>query len=208
MNYKLIAYASDFVSFLLQELGKDAEKITQIMLFGSVARGEEGKQSDIDIFVDVSDQRIEKSIIRIKDQFFQSVKVTKYWLLLGVQREFHCLVGKLKEWDELERSIMANGIVLYGKYLGKMGTKPFFLFVVTPGKSRKKNVATWRKLYGYTQRVGRKVYEQKGLIRQYDGKKFGKGVFIIPIEHAQKIRSYLHKEKFTVEIVPFMMEVS
>ena len=51
MNYKLVAYAQDFVSFLLQNV-KDASKIDSITLYGSVARGEAGKDSDIDIFIE------------------------------------------------------------------------------------------------------------------------------------------------------------
>ena len=39
MNYRLIAYAQDFSSFLLEKLGEESNKISQIILFGSVARG-------------------------------------------------------------------------------------------------------------------------------------------------------------------------
>ena len=48
MNYKLIAYAEDFISFLLEKLNKESDKIKQIILFGSVARDEDSKNSDID----------------------------------------------------------------------------------------------------------------------------------------------------------------
>lgn len=207
MNYKLVAYAADFVSFLLQELGKDAAKVTQMILFGSVTRGEEGPTSDLDLFVDVTDSRLESVIMGIKDKYVDSVKVKKYWDLLGVQRRIHCTVGKLKEWDQLERSLVANGIVLYGKYTGMMETKPAILFMVTPGKNRQKNVAVWRHLYGYTQNVGKKKYEQRGLVKEYGGKKLGRGVFIIPLEHAQKVRAYLRQKKFRQETMSFMQEV-
>ncbi|HIG93779.1 MAG: hypothetical protein QT02_C0008G0025 [archaeon GW2011_AR9] len=207
MNYKLVAYAADFVSFLIQELGKDAGKITQVVLFGSVARGEEGLRSDIDIFVDVVDLKLEESILMVRDRYFDSIKVKKYWELMGVKRKIHCTVGKLKEWDTLERSLVANGLILYGKFSGKMETKPYFLFILTPSKDRKKNVMVWRELYGYTQRVGKKVYKQKGLVNEYGGRKLGKGVFIVPLEHAQKVRSYIQMQKFKQEIIPFMQEV-
>ena len=53
MNKKLVAYAMGFASFLMQKLGeKEAGKIKSIILFGSASRGEAGKGSDIDIFID------------------------------------------------------------------------------------------------------------------------------------------------------------
>ena len=46
----LISYAANFVSFLLDE--KIAKHINRIVLFGSVARGNFDKESDIDVFID------------------------------------------------------------------------------------------------------------------------------------------------------------
>src|SRR3990167_7304033 len=52
MNSKLISYAMDFSSFLIQKI-KEKEKIRNIILFGSVSRDEANKKSDIDIFIDL-----------------------------------------------------------------------------------------------------------------------------------------------------------
>ena len=49
MGFKLIAYAMDFSSFLVQKV-KEKYKIKNIILFGSVSREEAGKTSDVDIF--------------------------------------------------------------------------------------------------------------------------------------------------------------
>ena len=51
LNHSLRAMASFFASYLLDRFG---DNIRQIFLFGSVARGEATADSDIDIFVDVS----------------------------------------------------------------------------------------------------------------------------------------------------------
>ena len=51
-NSYLTAYALDFASFLIQKT-KNRDKIRNIILFGSVARQDESKESDIDIFVDI-----------------------------------------------------------------------------------------------------------------------------------------------------------
>lgn len=206
MNYNLIAYAQDFSSFLLQQLGDEARKVKQIILFGSVARGEAGKESDVDLFVDVLDEKLEKNIQDIKERFLSSIKVTKYWALLGIRNEIVCTVGKLANWKPLERSIILNGVVLYGKYMGKPNLTPFFLFIVVPGKKRKENVSLWRMLYGYQQKVKKKVYRRSGLVIEYEGKKLGKSIFVLPAEHAQKMQSFLRAKKFTVQVIPFWRE--
>lgn len=206
MNYKIIAYSEDFVSFLLEKIDKNGDKIKQIILFGSVARGESNKDSDIDLFIDVLDKKLEKEINDIKERFYESIKVKKYWSLLGVKNEINCSVGKLEEWDNLQRSLIANGIVLYGKYKKDTKTESYYLFIITPGKDRNKNISIWRELYGYTQKINKKKYEKKGLVRDYNGKKLAKGVFIIPSEHTQKISLFLKKNKFKYELISFWKE--
>src|SRR3989344_5121575 len=207
MNYKLIAYAQDFTSFLLQGLGDDARKIKQVILFGSVSRGEADAKSDVDIFIDVMGDKAELKIKTIEEKFYQSIKYKKYWQLLGVHSELSCTIGKLEQWGDLQRSIIANGIVLFGKYLGKAETKPYSLFIVTSSNTRNKNLSVWRSLYGYSQKVQRKVYLKKGLVQEYEGKKLGRGIFIIPIEHTSAIMAILRKNSFQYQIIPFHQEV-
>ena len=204
MNFKLIAYATDFTSFLLQEL--NTEKIKQIILFGSVANGNQSKESDIDIFIDTLDQKLEQKINQTLENYYKSSKVKNYWNLLNIKNEFHCIVGDLNQWDELKRSIIANGITLYGKYQSDLKTKAYYLFNITPGKNRNKNISIWRELYGYKQKVGKKTYEKKGLVREYEGKKLAKGIFIIPLENAQRIHKFLIQNKFHTQLIPFWQE--
>ena len=206
MNYELIAYAQDFASFLLQNLQQEADKINQIILFGSVARGEAGKKSDVDLFVDVTDEKIERKINQLRDSFYNSVKAKKYWTLLGIRNEINFSIGKLEEWEELKRSIIANGIILYGKYLGELKTIPFTLFVITPSKVRKRNVMAWRRIYGYHQKIGKKQYVHKGLVEEYKGNRLSTGVFIVPAEYTQKVALFLKKYKFTYKIIPLWLE--
>ena len=202
MNYKLVAYSIDFVSFLIEKLNKEAEKIKSVILFGSVTRGEAEKESDIDIFIE-GDEKLEIRIKKLKEKFENSVKVKSYWSLLDVKNEINIHIGRLEEWKDLKRSIIANGIVLYGRYLGRQELVQHYLFIVSPGKDRNKNVSIWRDLYGYTQKVGKKSYIKKGLIREYGGKKLARGVFAVPIENAQKTILYLRKKRLKVQIIPF-----
>lgn len=206
MNYRLIAYAQDFASYLLQHLDKQADKIKQIILFGSAARGEANKKSDIDLFIDVTDEKLEAEINKLKEKFYESYKAKKYWNLLGVKNKINCSIGKLEEWGDLNKSIIANGILLFGKYKGVEETQNYYLFSLTSLNNRNKNVSIWRKLYGYTQKTGKKTYIQKGLIREYNGEKISPGVFILPVEHTNKIAAFLRKNKFKFKLISFWQE--
>ena len=55
-----------FASFLIDS--RIGDKIDKIILFGSVAKGDSGKESDIDIFVDTR-MRIEKDINKLLGLF-------------------------------------------------------------------------------------------------------------------------------------------
>lgn len=204
MNYKLIAYAQDFASFLIQNF-KEADKIKSIILFGSVARGEAEKDSDIDIFVE-TDEKQEQEINKLKEKFYSSIKFKKYWNLFGIKNEINLSIGNLKDWGDLNRSIISNGIVLFGKYNDKVKTNPYVLFSISPGKDRNKNISVWRELYGYSQKVKNKEYIKAGLIKEYQGEKLANGVVIIPIENSSKLSGFLKNNKFNFKMIPFWME--
>ena len=204
MSSELIAYAIDFVSFLMQNL-KEADKIKNIILFGSVARDEVAKDSDIDLFIE-TDEKLEEKISKVKEDFYNSIKTKKYWALFNIKNEINCSVGKLEDWKELERSIIFNGVTLYGKYSGKIKTKPYYLFTISQTKDRNKNISLWRKLYGYKQKVNNKSYESKGLIKEYDGKKLSRATFIISSKYSGNIEKILKKNDIKYELIPLFKE--
>ena len=206
MNYKLVAFAQEFTAFLIHHLDKESDKIANIILFGSVSRGEAEENSDIDIFIDVTDEKMEKKIAKIKDLFYKSYLWTSYWKLLDIQNELHCIVGKLKEWDSLQRSIIANGITLFGKYHAEVKTEHWYMFTITQGKSRNVNLSLWRSLYGYTQKIGKKVYVKKGLISEYGGKKLARGVMSVPARYAATLAKFLASHKVSYKLMPFWKE--
>ncbi|MFH0876244.1 MAG: nucleotidyltransferase domain-containing protein [archaeon] len=195
---RLISYAMDFVSFLIEKM-KDSSEIKSIILFGSVARQDTDKNSDVDIFIDTK-KDIQKEVGAIKESFLESIKYKKYWKLLGVENNLDIQVGEIKKWD-LERSIISNGIVLYGKYFDRPKTKGSSLFVIKAKGERKNQIKLWRKLYGYKQKVNDKIYKSVGLLSNYGGKKLGNGVFLVPIEHTQHVIAFLRKEKTNFEVI-------
>lgn len=194
----LIAYALDFASFLLEKLGKEAEKINSIILFGSAARGEASEKSDIDIFIDLAsdEKRTGKVIEKMAGEFYESAIFRKYWKLLGIKNEINCVSGRLDEWKDIKRSIISDGIILYGKYKGQINEgKNYAILSWKSVKPETKRAVFNKKMFGYMHR--NKFY--KGLMQTYSGEKLDTAV-LIPMEHANDAIRLFRKMKITVKI--------
>ena len=72
----------------------------------------------------------------------------------------------------------------------KLKHKLLFLLNIRNIK-RAKKIRVWRKIYGYKQKIGKKIYISKGMAER----KLGRGAFLVPIEDYQKIIEYLRKNK-------------
>ena len=198
MNSKLIPYAIDFVSFSMQKI-KEKSEIKQIILFGSAAREEANEKSDVDIFIDLikENKSLENKIKKILDNFKESTKFKNYWKPLGIENEIKPIIGKLENWKDLQSSIVANGIILYGKFKPEIKEgkhKTFFIWEnVTPNNIR---VLFNKQLFGYKQK-GR-FYQ--GLLQKYEGERMGKGCILVPLEHATQFHQLFRKYKITVKI--------
>ena len=94
----LIAYSIEFVSFLFRTTAIKKNKIKGIYLFGSVARGDFDKDSDIDLFID-SDSKETKSIIEKALNKFYNSKNNKKFQLMGIENELKPIAGNLSNWD-------------------------------------------------------------------------------------------------------------
>ncbi len=182
----LFAYASTFVSFLVRELGDKLSNINQIILYGSVAKGEATKNSDVDIFVDIRKKLVVKEIV---NRFHQSREATLF-RVKGIEQEISVKVGELKKWKELENSISSSGIVLWGRYEPKafLGEHKVIFSWEKIGKNRG---AFLNKLYGYT--INGKRYI--GIVEAHKGGKIGKSGIIVPFEHRDEFVQLLKKYK-------------
>ncbi len=199
MNSDLIAYAMDFSSFLVQKTAT-AEKIRNIILFGSVARGEAGKESDVDIFIDIagkSHPSLEKSIRSSANAFKSSSKYRNYWKPLGIENEIQPTIGELNKWKELKPSIASNGILLYGKFKPELkeGTHRAF-FIWENIKPNARRVSVNKKLFGHRQ--GGKFYN--GLLQELNGERVGKGCIAVPLENATSFQQLFRKCKVSVKM--------
>lgn len=194
----LMAYASYFVAYLLDNL-KKKDDIERIVLFGSVAKEEATKESDIDIFVEVrkKTKRLEKEIKGLEKKFYQSREATLF-KSKGVDNKFSIKIGKLAEWKDLYRSIASNGIVLYGPYEAKelpSGVMHFFIVFWT--KIGKNRGAFLNKLYGF--KIKDKHYD--GLLSKFDGMKLGKSCVMMPMQYKEDIFRLLKEYKVKAKII-------
>jgi len=197
MRNKLIAYVLDFVSFMIEN------KIypRRVFLYGSVASGEFDRESDIDVFIDIDEK--EEGKIRNSLNLFEKTFGEK-WELKGVENPLSLIIGNLEvdKWDDLRKEIQSNGIVLYdttGENIENMNSYLMFnLDFSTLDRSEK--VSLWRKLYGYTQKVGKKTYEKKGLIEMLGGKKIEKSIVIIPSSEIKELKDFLNENKIKYKV--------
>jgi len=199
MQSRLISFALDFSSYLLQKV-KSPESVTHILLFGSIARGDAKEESDIDLFIDVVEgkKNWEKEIEAIQESFYQSVKYTRYWESLGIQNSFNITVGVLEKWKELHMSLAADALVLYGKYAPQQTKKRevqvlFYWENISNASTR---VSLFRKLFGFQRYTQRYV----GMLEEYKGKRLTKGCILVSLEDAQLFQGVFRSYKVPVRM--------
>lgn len=194
---KLISLALNFASFLV-----DRVNVESIVLFGSVAQNTFDKDSDIDLFIETN-RKNEEKINKFLEIYKKSEQYEKF-KLEGIANEISVKVGRLEEWKELKRSIISGGIVLYGSYKGKPEklTHKILFILNTDNLKRMDKIKIWRKIYGYNQKVGKKVYVFKGMAER----KIGRGAFIVPAEKFKELKDYLGKNKIKHSFVDIWVE--
>lgn len=190
----LVSYAQAFVSFLFRTPSVRSKDIRSIYLFGSVARGDFGESSDVDIFVDTDNEKeVEKhSKIALKN-FYGSVECKKF-ALLGVENPISVKCGNLGEWD-LSGAIKAEGLILYSSSSAPSFSK-HFLVVMKPVKDIAIRNKIVRKL------AGRK---EKGLVERIGGQVLDSRHYIVPAEKISDVTRVLSKENAVFEMKEIWM---
>lgn len=199
---KLIAYTYDFASYFLLQPSINFD-INQIILFGSVARGDATQESDIDLFIDVLEndkkvEQIKRIINKIKDYFLESERIGK-WKLLGIKNDFSIIVGRLKDdrWKDLRENISLYGMVIFKRYVEKKDGSNYAAVKWFSPKQINLRVKLTRGLYGYKQKG--KFYE--GILKRIDAVSLGNGAALIPLQHLAKLTKILKELqiKFTIK---------
>lgn len=182
---ELFSYLYDFIRFLMAQIKKEPP---EIILFGSVARGDFHEESDIDLFVNVknkSDQKEMERIIRKTMLEFENAS-SNSWSLKRVTFPIKVIVGDLdsKQWAVLKREIISTGKTIYGKYkeLPKELKHYYLLSFDLKNLQPKHKVKFIRQLYGYESRKEQKIYRSFGIL-QDKGIKINQNTILISTEH-------------------------
>ncbi|MEK6850662.1 MAG: nucleotidyltransferase domain-containing protein [Nanoarchaeota archaeon] len=193
---KHLSYASFFVSYLLNEI-QDKSLIKDIILFGSAARGEARKDSDVDIFIDVKkdNKKNEAIVLRIVESFYDSKEYLSF-KNKGIDNKLNVIIGKLENFKDLKESIENQGIVLYGPFKSSnvSGRKMIVVFWDKIGLNRG---AFLNQVYGFNSKGKRYL----GVIDKHGGKKLGKSSIMLPIENKNAIFDLIKKYKVSAKFI-------
>lgn len=192
---KAIAYASDFITFLILE-GKIADKIITIYLFGSAVRGELTEDSDIDLFVNCKkeDENNVARALKTSEKNFRRSNDFDKWKALNFRYPLSSKVGPIDEW-EIKESIEADGIQLFAREVLHDNLERVVLFVMDLPKNKKSYLALVRLLFGRNE-TG---YKKNGLVDK-NGIKLGSNTFIVPKSEQNSVISVLHKNKISFKM--------
>lgn len=191
----LIAYAHTYVSFVLPRIKMS---LKEIILFGSVARDDFDEDSDVDLFFNVMGERdikvLEEELKPINRLFYNS-KIYDLWKQKGINNPIKVKIGLLDLW-ELKSSLLAEGIILQGKYKGDISGEGYMLISFSPIKNIAKRNKLMRTIFGREE----KRFKKEGLVIKMGGVKLSPTVFIIPLQFSSEILSFLRKEKINFQL--------
>lgn len=203
MNQKLvISYIYDFLSHIFEE----KISLRKVIVFGSVARNEFDKNSDIDLFIEPAQKskikEIETKVKEIKKRFESEKEHT--WKLKNIDYPIKEIIGDLDSpmWKVLKEDLISNGIMLYGKYeeLPKKIKHYVLINYSLKNLKQKKKMQFSRKLFGYSIKKNKKLYEQEGIIQQTNARKIAKNILLIPLEEITGIKKLFDDFKVKMEM--------
>jgi len=203
---ELFSYVYDFLSMVFED-PNIKDKVRNIILFGSVAKGVYDKDSDVDLFFDVGDRMsvktLEEKLKRILKSF--EVKAEKTWDLKKISLPINFIAGSLENesWRNLKDEIISSGIVLYGSYKEiPDNLKHHYLFYYSLiNLDRKKKMKFIRRLFGYNLKNNKKEYKQRGLLEEIVGIKLGPNVILISESDILKIKKLFNEFRIKYRIM-------
>jgi len=185
-NPKLEKIINKIKNFIDNKFSK-YEEIESIVLFGSLASGKFNEESDIDICV----------LFKRNAPKMLENTIFNYFLSLGkdLNRSIQCVFffpEDINNWDTIFiENILAEGQLLYGNsnyyeiLIKTLEFKPYQIITMNlRALNNSEKMKLKRILYGYktTKKYSEKLYEykKKGLVKELQGMKLGRGSFIIP----------------------------
>lgn len=200
-------YAMDFVSYLSIQPDFSDNLIRRILFFGSAARNEATKESDIDIFIDCKTDAISKDITNILSNFLLSERISK-WKRIGIENKINIIAGDLNsnKYYDLKRSFQDHAIVLWEKFSYVKESEdinPMFLIKwSTNAEEPKKRVAISRYFYGYVQNKKKYI----GFLENTGSQKISDSVIIVQPQYINRLREFFLKKKVKYQATEIFIE--
>jgi len=179
----------EFLAILPELIKKlqDVPRLQTAMIYGSAARGELKESSDIDLMLifDI-ETNPELKELEIAARILSEIQT---------ERKIQIFATNLKEsldTDFVQR-ILREGIIIFGKPLvvhkDKIKLNPYVLFEYSmKDLSRKLKTNIMRALRGYHMKKGKYISKKGGLLDIEEVRKLGKGVVLVPYEHAKSFQ--------------------
>ena len=171
---------------------KDLDNLKAILLFGSYARGEEDKKSDIDLLVVIDSKQPKKYL---KEVVRRVSSIDKEGLI-------SLRLTNLRDYDPgFFQNVLREGKILFGCLVvdnKKLALKPYRLVNYDLSKlDNSKKVRISRRVYGYISKKDNKRYEYKGLKDEEEVLIYPNSTVLIP-ENSLGFIEFLKREN-----VPF-----
>lgn len=199
-----LAYAADFVSYLLQHLPpRDVATLELIAIFGSAARGEATRDSDVDLFIQSSKpDTLERKVTTVIADFETSARVLDYWRPLGVRLPLSVKVGRSPSaFSAIPDALVEHGKVLYAPYRA-VAPRPharqrgvIFAWENISNPTSRNNI--YRNLFGYVSHGKR----YPGLVATTGGRRLTKGAIWVPLEHLVAVERLFRKNRVTCQLM-------
>lgn len=169
-----------------------------VVLFGSMARGDFGASSDIDLLI-VFDEEDPEARTEDVVGIISSIKPS---------REIRPVLTNLKDLEgEMLREIAREGIVLYGKIVlspSNLGLRAYRIIsynLQDSNPTQKQRIT--RRVHGYTSKKEvdgeERTYEYEGLSDREDCFLLGKGVVAVPENESEKVIDFLERNSAKVK---------
>lgn len=188
-------------SEMIRELASFSS-LRAVLLFGSFARGEVTRKSDIDLLLvfDSSEKakKAEDRVTEVVEKYSGEVKRTIVPLCIGLE-EFSSDV-------EFFYNVFSEGLVLYKRPDNEPilpaatgGYSPMLIYSFDlSGLERKKKMEVSRQLYGIRFGKRGKEYAYKGMVERKGGLRLGRGVIMVPASAEEEFDEF-----FRARGIPF-----
>ncbi|MEW6009506.1 MAG: nucleotidyltransferase domain-containing protein [Candidatus Omnitrophota bacterium] len=185
------------------------DDVAYIFLFGSVAKGDADRRSDIDILVVFDTYSKDFENLEAKSRISE--------LALTLEKEYDKniqVVFTNKNYEGLQQhfieEVFKNGILLYVKspsiIVGGLELENYAMIAFSLDKlSTKDKMKVKRTLYGLkTKKVVKGRFyksEKMGLVQQLQGIRIGAGVLAVPQKNVKMLEEKLNKLKLTFKVI-------